>query len=145
LKLLPTAEVFHFAGHAVVRGYSTGLLLASAEGEAAWLDSSYIKKENLKKLQLAVLSGCETALADQGMVDAGNLVRAFLRSGVPSVVASKWRVDSTVSSDTMQRFYADVLRGYPVAQALGDSERSIRSNARTAHPYYWAAFSSFGG
>jgi CHAT domain-containing protein len=147
VKLLPQAQVFHFAGHALTRGREPGLLLASEPGdvqEPAVFGRPDLSPLDLHHLQLAVLSGCETAMADQGMVDPGSLVRIFLRSGVPRVVASKWRVDSRASAQTMGVFYARLLQGEPASAALADSERSIRSNPATAHPYYWAAFSSFG-
>ena len=147
VKLLPRAQIFHFAGHALTRGHEPGLLLASGAGDGAKpaiFGRQDLSPEDLHHLQLAVLSGCETAMADQGMVDPGSLVRIFLRSGVPRVVASKWRVDSRASAQTMGDFYARLLRGEPAAVALTNSERAIRSNPATAHPYYWAAFSSFG-
>ncbi len=146
-KLLPRAQIFHFAGHAVTRGREPGLLLASAPGDrkqSVLSGRSDLSSQDLQNLQLAVLSGCETAMADQGMVDPGSLVRIFLRSGVPRVVASKWRVDSRASEETMGNFYTRLLQGERTPAALADSERAIRSNPATAHPFYWAAFSSFG-
>jgi CHAT domain-containing protein len=149
VSLLPRVEVFHFAGHALVQGqgHEPGLLLASdADGanEMVFLGQNRLRPHDLRKLQLVVLSGCDTAAADQGMVDPGSLVRIFLRSGAPHVIASKWRVDSRVSSEIMRQFYSRVSQGHPVASALADSERSIRDNPETSHPYYWGAFTAFG-
>ncbi|MBB5059669.1 CHAT domain-containing protein [Granulicella aggregans] len=147
VKLLPRVQVFHFAGHAVMRGPEPGLLLASGPGEmqpSILSGQRDLSSQDLHNLQLAVLSGCETAMADQGMVDPGSLVRIFLRSGVPRVIASKWRVDSRASAETMGNFYTRLLQGEHAPAALAASERAIRSNPSTAHPYYWAAFTSFG-
>jgi CHAT domain-containing protein len=61
------------------------------------------------------------------------------------VVASKWRVDSQASSDLMHDFYTRLLQGKPAADALNEAEHDLRSKPETSHPYYWAAFSIFGG
>ena len=146
LQLLPAAEVFHFAGHALSQGREPGLLLPREDThETALLGRKELRPEKLKSLRLAVLSACDTALADDGLNDAGSLVRPFLRAGVPQVVASKWAVDSSTSAELMEDFYVRLLRGDPVERALMRAERAIRSRPATAHPYYWAAFSAFGG
>jgi CHAT domain-containing protein len=146
-RLLRRAEIFHFAGHAVLRNRAHGLLLAPETMdpfEVALLDENHLRPSDIGKLQLAVLSGCETAIAEQGITDPSSLVRAFLHSGVPHVVASKWRINSAVSADTMARFYDRILEGDSIANALSYSQKLVRSNPNTAHPYYWAAFSAFG-
>lgn len=43
-----------------------------------------------------------------------------------------------------ENFYTRLLQGQRAPAALADSERALRSNPSTAHPYYWAAFTSFG-
>ena len=146
LKLLPDAEVFHFAGHALSGRGETGLAFAStpSSGEILLMDPSQLKETLLKKLKLVILSGCETGLSDQGMVDPESLVRVFLHARVPNVVASKWRVDSKSSADLMTAVYQRLLGGEPIEQALAASQRQLRNNPQTAHPYYWASFAVFG-
>jgi CHAT domain-containing protein len=146
-KLLPQSEVFHFAGHAKTDGIETGLVLSSSPSDpnqTVLLDQRQLHGSDLKKLKLVVLSGCETGIAEQGLVDPQSLVRIFLRAGVPEVVASRWQVDSQSSAELMTLVYADLMRGANVHQALGDAKRTLRSKSQTAHPYYWAAFSVFG-
>jgi CHAT domain-containing protein len=99
----------------------------------------------MKKLKLAVLSSCDTALADAGLEDPGSLVRLFLRGGVPQVIASKWHVDSAATSQLMDDLYSRIIDGDSVELALAKVERAMRSKTETSHPYYWAAFSEFGG
>lgn len=147
LRLLPRAQIFHFAGHAESREPQAGLFLVPESGKTALsglLKVSALRSNSLQRLQLAVFSGCETAVADRGMMDSGSLVRAFLREGVPEVVASKWRVDSLASAQIMDHFYACLLKGDSVPAALAQAEKSIRSNPATSHPYYWSGFSVFG-
>ena len=147
VKLLPLAEVFHFAGHAASLGNETGLILSSPAGDpdrVVLLDAKQLGGEPLKKLKLVVLSGCETGIAEQGLVDPESLVRVFLRAGVPDVVASKWQIDSQSSAELMSQFYGSLMRGISIHEALSSARMEIRSNPKTAHPYYWAAFSVFG-
>jgi CHAT domain-containing protein/cytochrome c-type biogenesis protein CcmH/NrfG len=146
LAWLPQAEVFHFAGHTLAQGRETGLLLASsATGKTALLEPDQMRPQQMKQLKLAVLSACDTAVADGGLNDPGSLVRLFLRAGVPQVIASKWPVDSAASSQLMENLYARLLDGDSVELALASAERQMRSRTETSHPYYWAAFSEFGG
>ena len=160
VQLLPRVAILHYAGHALLNPREPGLLLADPaladpvlSGPAlagpgppspAILAADQFRTLDLEKLQLAVLSACDTANTDQGLAGPGNLVRAFLSSGVPHVVASKWRVDSRVTSQLMTDFYSRLVTGDSVPDALTAAEARIRSHPETAHPYYWAAFASFG-
>lgn len=148
MEMLPNAEVFHFAGHSLSGGRGAGLILAPEAGnayETGLLGETQLHALELANLKLVVLSACETAVSDEGLVDPSSLARIFMRAGVPDVVASKWRVDSQASSDLMHEFYAHLLQGKPATDALREAERDLRSNPETSHPYYWAAFSIFGG
>jgi CHAT domain-containing protein len=141
---LAQAEVFHFAGHAISDGNQTGLVLAKETRSTGMilLDQEKLSRENLRRLKLVVLSGCETGIADAGLIDPGNLVRVFLRAAVPNVVASKWKVDSYMSARLLEDVYRGLLRGEPIEKALADAQKPLQSAG--LHPYYWAAFSVFG-
>jgi CHAT domain-containing protein len=144
-------RVFHFAGHAIVGPSRTGLVLASAgkklEKDVSpieFLDASRIRKLAIPRADLVVLSSCATAGDEGGLGDPQNLVRAFLRAGVPHVVATRWNVDSHSTVALMQEFYNRLLHGEPPAAALRSASEMVRQNRGTAHPYYWAAFTAFG-
>ncbi|MFI6318857.1 CHAT domain-containing protein [Nonomuraea sp. NPDC050556] len=92
---------------------------------------------------LVILSGCQTGLADLapgGELDG--LVRAFLTAGVPSVVASLWRVDDRATAELMSSLYGGLSDGLDVGAALRRAQLAVRGDA--AHPYYWAAFCQYG-
>jgi CHAT domain-containing protein len=147
MEMLPQVEIFHFAGHALSGTHGSGLILAPEAGnpdEAGLLGETQLRGLGLANLKLVVLSACGTAIADEGLVDPSNLARVFMRAGVPDVVASKWRVDSQASSDLMHEFYTHLLQGEDASNALKDAEHALRSRPETSHPYYWAAFSTFG-
>jgi CHAT domain-containing protein len=149
---LPRAAIFHFAGHAVANAEELGLMLAgphSPDAQArttAVLNVSNLTTIDLKKLQLAVLSACSTATGDEDEPrDPENLVRIFLRAGVPHVVASRWNVNSNTTAQFMHIFYDHLLLDHgSVSGSLQAAGAALRRAAGTAHPYYWAAFSAFG-
>jgi CHAT domain-containing protein len=142
--------VFHFAGHAASGVTQSGLVLASVTGpdgdddEPTLLSASDLDKALLQRLQLVVLSACTTAETEKGFTGPDTLVRGFLRAGVPHVVASRWPVDSRTTEQTMTEFYKALFQGQPSAKALQQAANTLRLQPGTSHPYYWAAFGSYG-
>ena len=113
---------------------------------------------DLTKLELCVLSACETGL---GKIAGGEgvlgLQRAFQVAGARSVVSSLWKVDDKATRDLMQGFYAaawDTRKIVSRAEALRQAQlRMLKEGASRGMrrkddegkeerlpPYYWAAF-----
>jgi CHAT domain-containing protein len=149
-QALSRSQVFHFAGHAVSGVKQSGLVLASVTGpdgdddEPTLLSASDLDKALLQRLQLVVLSACTTAETEKGFTGPDTLVRGFLRAGVPHVVASRWPVDSRTTQQTMTEFYKALFQGQPSTKALQQAANTLRLQPGTSHPYYWAAFGSYG-
>jgi CHAT domain-containing protein len=96
-------------------------------------------------MQLAVFSACDTQdISTEGVYNADSMVRAFLRDGVPNVVASRWNVDSASTRHFMSLFYQALLNGNSVAESIHRAQIGLRSVPGMAHPYYWSAFTAFG-
>jgi CHAT domain-containing protein/tetratricopeptide (TPR) repeat protein len=96
----------------------------------------------LPRTKLVVLSACQSGLGQyyrgEGMV---SLIRPFLTSGVPTVMASLWPVNSQATADLMidfhkQRTQARMRAGDAIRAAQIDMTRSTLFQ----HPYYWAPF-----
>lgn len=147
-QALPTAALFHFAGHALYTSRQSALLMASQTGldrNEWYLDAKGIGAANLRGCRLVVLSGCSTGrLRETALSDPDSLVRAFLAAGARTVVASRWNVDSQTTERLMELFYQALWQGSEPAGALKLAETAVRSQAETSHPYYWSAFTSFG-
>ncbi len=156
LRALPDAQILHFAGHALAEGSRRGLLLAAGNDTQEWnsgrerargaevLAAAQINSRELRECRLVVLSACSTASGEgAALVDPEGLVGAFLLAGVPDVVASRWNVNSAVTTRLMEKFYKRLLAGDGVAVALERAARVVRQAPATAHPYYWAAFSVY--
>ena len=146
LSALPHSEVFHFAGHSVAKPGHVGLLLAKrGSSDSEMLDSEHLAKAQPNKLKLAVLSACSTNQDDDSATEgAGSVARAFLRTGVPIVVSTRWSIDSSSTAVFMHVFYRELLHGITVTEALRLSMLHMRGTAHYEHPYYWAAFEAFG-
>jgi CHAT domain-containing protein/tetratricopeptide (TPR) repeat protein len=146
---LPGTVVFHFAGHALAAPQRTGLLV-EGEGRAgdgrsatvALLDATAVRQLRLQSLQLAVLSACSTASSGRSSSGFDSVTDAFVRSGVPHVVATRWAVDSTETF--IADFYRNALSGQNVSEAIRSTSRKMLADPRTSHPYYWSAFAAYG-
>ncbi len=147
----------------------SGLALAGANKEPGpgeedgILTALEVSEMDLSKLELAVLSACETGL---GKVAAGEgimgMQRAFQVAGARSVIASLWSVDDRATQSLMSEFYriawerdavvsrAEALRKAQLAMLREGVKRGVARGtvgelvpekaARRAAPYYWAAF-----
>ena len=146
---LPSVDIFHFSGHAIVTLERSGLLLArSGQGDytiPGFWTAGDLRSGSLPRCGLVVLSACSTGDIDRaGLNDPETLVRRFLASGVEAVVASRWPVDSRTTSELMTLFYAELQRGCTPGAALRAASRALRVERGKTHPRFWAAFSVFG-
>ncbi len=125
-----------------------------------------VSEMDLTRLELAVLSACETGL---GVLAGGegllSMQRAFQAAGARSVIASLWKVDDDATRALMGDFYglawdpkrplgaAEALRRAQLAMLNGKAEggkvrgvglkpealKDMKAGTRVP-PYYWAAF-----
>jgi CHAT domain-containing protein len=145
LRNFDKVEVVHFAGHFVANPQSPGnskLLFAGGE-----LRSSELGAYKLPRAKLVVLSACETGLEryDQSEGAIG-IARTFLALGAPLVVASQWKVDSEPTKDLMIAFHRNrKQRRLTTTESLRQAQLELLKRDETKAPFYWAAFSLFGG
>ncbi|MCU1306061.1 MAG: Tetratricopeptide 2 repeat protein, partial [Acidobacteriaceae bacterium] len=141
IRTLPEANLFHFAGHAIANVRTVGLLL----GGNFRLEAADLGRIDLHRMQLAVLSGCNTASGSSGGYSAVNsLTRTLMASGARQVVASRWQVDSLATRKLMREFYANLLSGKTPEASLRSAKSVIRQTLGYEHPYYWGSFVVFG-
>lgn len=129
------------------------------------LTAMEIAQLDLRGLDLAVLSACQTALGDVTGEGVFGLQRGFKKAGAKSLLMSLWKVDDTATRLLMNRFYANLCGGMNKREALSDAQNYLRGYTPQAeafeddemfdptfeddtpveeHPYdnpqYWAAF-----
>lgn len=145
-KDLPTATVFHFAGHGVAAENQNTIMLASSSGGAVDpVGPSRLSTLDMRSLQLAVLSACSTGKSDDdGIADANSLVGVFLQANVPHVIAARWNVDSVTTSKFIEELYRRLLDKENPGNAVRLAASAVRQDSATAHPYFWAGFAAFG-
>lgn len=123
-------SVLHFATHASVdtqNPHGSALVLApDTQHPSGLLGSDEIEGADVAA-NLVSLSGCSTV---GGYVVLGEgtfgLVRAFLRAGSRSVVASRWDVDDAAARRFMEAFYEKLASGLARDSALNAARRSLR-------------------
>ncbi len=138
-SLLARSDIFGFMGHGEPNGSGTALRV----GPSLLLKAEDFPPPTLHKLQLGVLAACASGSgAKSGLLDHRNLVHALLAGGVPSVVASKWDVDSEATGHLMEIFYTHTANRETPAQALSVARNEcLRA---LGHPYFWSAFRLIG-
>lgn len=138
-------EVVHFAGHFVTNAQSPGnskLLFTGGD-----LRSSELSRYKLSIAKLVVLSACETGLERYNKSEGAiGIARTLLALGAPLVVASKWKVDSEPTKDLMIAFHKNRKgKGLTSAESLRQAQLEVLAREQTQAPFYWGAFSLFGG
>jgi CHAT domain-containing protein len=135
-------DVLHLAAHGQLDPNAplfSQIFLAPETGDTGRLNVSEVYDLNLKKVNLVVLSACDTQLGTKSKGDdIVGLSRAFIYAGTPSIIASLWTVEDQVTKELMVSFYTFLRRGMGKAAALQAAQREIRKTH--PHPYYWAAF-----
>jgi len=150
---LPNYRILHFATHGVIDDrnplYSHLVLAQAPPGskEDGLLEAWEVMRMQLRA-EIAILSACQTA---QGRIDAGEGVIgiswAFFIAGVPTVLASQWKVDSQSTRDLMIAFHRKLANHqlHPVrktskADLLRFAQLEMIQNRHLHHPYHWAGF-----
>ncbi|MCB0836465.1 MAG: CHAT domain-containing protein, partial [Bacteroidetes bacterium] len=98
------------------------------------------------KAQMVVLSACESGTGylqrAEGVMSLG---RAFSYAGVPSIIASLWKVGDKSTSEMMVSFYQNLLLGKTKDESLRNAKMDyLKEHPSEAHPYYWAPFIVMG-
>lgn len=150
-------------------GLLSGIVLAGAnnpelKSDDGILTAAEVSTLDLRKVELAVLSACETGLGPSaGGEGILGLQRAFQVSGARTTITSLWKVDDQATRILMERFYENLwnkqmgklealreaqlwmLKGQAVKAArqrgLKFLDEEIPPNEQgKLPPYYWAAF-----
>jgi hypothetical protein len=144
---IETATVIHFAGHAARLDGNTRLLLAPSGSatDRPYLDRGMLRSHPPRAARLAVFSACSSGKTEEGWNHGmGDIVDTLASLGVPEVVATRWQIDSASAVPMMDAFYGGLAHGLSVPSALTAARKSLLSDPRYRHPYYWAAYYASG-
>lgn len=100
-----------------------------------------------KKLDLVVLSACETALGDVNNEGVYGLQRGFKKAGANTILVSLDKVDDEATRILMVEFYKNLMAGKSKHQSLKDAQHYLRivENGKYDDPKYWASFIMLDG
>jgi CHAT domain-containing protein len=142
-------------GYSIQRGsiaqnplFRSGLLFAGANqkdidvyGEDGILTAYEISRLDLSKVDLVVLSACETGLGDiRGSEGVYGLQRAFKMAGVNSMVLSLWKVSDIETAELMKSFYLNLIDNqFDKQLALKNAQKEMRLRYPDK-PFFWGAF-----
>lgn len=135
----------------------SGLVLAGAnhavqaegESEDGILTAEELAALDLRGLQIAALSACDTGL---GTVETGEgvfgLRRALETAGARTILMSLWSVPDESARRWMIDFYARIFDGQSVQTASREASRAglelLRAKGTPEHPYLWSGFVAAG-
>ncbi|MFI6647428.1 CHAT domain-containing protein [Streptomyces sp. NPDC050529] len=103
------------------------------------LTAADLAAADLSATRLVVLSACDTALGETRTgVGVFGMRRAVSLAGARTLVMSLWKVPDKQTRELMTEFYAQVMAGAGVVEAL-TAARGVQ-RLKYPHPIYWAAF-----
>jgi CHAT domain-containing protein len=98
-----------------------------------------------KKIELLVLSACETATGDKRA--ALGLAGMAVRAGARSTTATLWTVNDLGTAEFMNQFYQVLSKSEGnKAEALRQAQLALLNTDyfRYKHPFYWAGYVLIG-
>jgi CHAT domain-containing protein len=138
-------RVVHFATHGVLNDrnplYSYPVLsTANHSNEDGLLEAWELMEMNLKA-EMVVLSACDTA---RGQVGGGEgmigMTWALFVAGVPTTVASQWKIPSETTTKLMVAFHKNAKK-MSKAEAWREAALGMIKDPRyRLKPFYWAGF-----
>jgi CHAT domain-containing protein len=147
--------VIHLATHGILDDSNpmySRLVMARAENDPN--DDGLLEAREIMQLNLhaglVVLSACQTA---RGRVGAGEgmvgMSWSFFVAGVPTMVASQWKVDSASTATLMINFHKRLKNqtstdGSTKANALRHAALDLMKERHYRHPFFWAGFVMIG-
>lgn len=151
LQAMKDVSMMHFVCHGIADGDDpTKSRLLLSDHIKSPFDVRLCHRAKLEKCQLAYLSACETAvtrnvqLKDEGIHSAD----AVLMAGVPSVIATWWRVVDEESVSVASAFYENLIDDGGAfdtsrsGRAIHAAAKALRD--RGTNPFIWAAYVHFG-
>ena len=156
---LTKADHIHIAAHRIpypAYGGQSALLVSDGGGgenepmEASLITESEIRKLDLSRAKLVVLSTCESATGERNAPGQTlGLAGAFLDAGAQSVIATTWPVEDREAGQFLTSFYREMIRGKinPQKALQAAQQRVIQANrsngSATANIRSWAPYLFF--
>jgi len=157
-KELKQNDLVHLTMHGFKRspfGAFEGLVLKPDKEDDGILFAHEVGRESFEA-RLVFVNACETISRNIGSGEGlVGLPRELLKSGIQSVIVTRWRVWTGYSSELTPRFYEHLLaKELPADSALTLAQRELLNNPEIfakqnrqysyEHPYFWATYVTYG-
>ena len=126
---------------------SGGNMLAHQVERPVWMDDGILTAQEISELDLSrvdlvVLSACQTGLGDLSNEGVLGLQRGFKKAGANTILMSLTKVDDEATKILMVEFYNNLMAGKSKHQSLKDAQHYLRQveNGKYDDPKYWASF-----
>jgi CHAT domain-containing protein len=143
LSYASDARFVHLATHGKLDHHSprnSFLLLA----ENRRMSIPQIMTLPLASTDLVFLSACETSVGADGL-EYRTIAHAFAHAGVPSVIATLWKINDKATRKLALAFYDSRMAGNSNAAALAAAQKAmIEAEDANRLPGMWAGFTIFG-
>ena len=126
--LLMSGANYRLKGHKLPNELEDGILTAR---EIAQVD--------LGKVELVVLSACQTALGEIRSDGVFGIQRSFKKAGAHTLLMSLWKVRDQATDLMMTYFYKYLMEGKKRQEAFKMAQKSIQNDGFT-DPVDWASF-----
>ncbi|TVU54083.1 MAG: CHAT domain-containing protein [Arthrospira sp. PLM2.Bin9] len=145
-------NIIHLATHAAfIPGQPMDSFILFGDGDRASIND--IRRWDLKNVDLAVLSACQTGLGDlsgngEEILGLGYIMQ---EAGAQATVATLWLIEDASTQQLMNVFYQKLSEGNSRAEALRQAQLALINqqvphpqNQDISAPYHWAGFIIIG-
>ena len=101
---------------------------------------SEIARMDLTRVDMVVLSACNTGLGDISYEGVSGLQRAFKQAGVNNIIMTLSVVDDNATRALMNKFYEILFSGKDVRFAFNNAINWMRNDTFYGKPQYWTPF-----
>jgi CHAT domain-containing protein len=143
LRGLPSADVVHFAGHAIANAQYpllSHLVLSPSEGTPGELFSFQLADVRLRPWSTVVLAGCGTGAGRAARGEGSlSIARPFITGGAAEVIATIWDLPDKEALSLFDTVHAYLRAGAPAHLALWQARRAAFSSEQSAlnDPSFW--------
>ena len=143
LQAIHSVGLIHFAAHGNAERGEIALSPIRTPNSIPQEEDYLLLMSDISRVQLraklVVLSCCHNG---RGRIRAEGVIgiaRAFLGSGVRSVLVASWAIEDKATEQLMCRFYEHLVGGESASESLHEAMKWLRSNG-FAKPSQWAPF-----
>jgi|GEM_PF-1405336 len=141
-------QIIHLAAHGEFDPYKGARILLAPKDQGDLTTGFITGLLDARQTEMVILSACETAvfheMEDENANQLPSLALSFTWVGIPSVLATLWRVEDEATSILMEKYYRNLKNNMGDYGSLRKAQIAMINDSTFASPYYWAPVILFG-